>query len=65
MPRRQHAPRHDLAVILGLLTLVLFASPLAGWLARLDLPWYTPYALWGMVVLFGALLARRNRRDGA
>ena len=65
MSKRQHAPRHDLAVLLGLLTLLLFASPLTGWLVRLGLPWYSSYAMWGVIVFLGALLAQRNRRDGA
>jgi hypothetical protein len=64
MAKRQQTPRHDLAVLLGLLILLLFASPLTGWLARLDLPWFSAYALWGVIVFLGALLARSNRRDG-
>jgi len=64
MSKRQPTSRHDLSVLLGLLTLGLFASPLTGWMARLDLPWYTPYALWAGIVLLGGLLAWRDRRDG-
>lgn len=54
-------PRHDLAVILGLFALLLFASPLTGWLARMELPWYTPYGFWGLVVALAALIAVRSR----
>ena len=54
-------PRHDLAVILGLFALLLFASPLTGWLARLELPWYAPYGVWAVVVLLAALIALRNK----
>ena len=63
MPSPTPQPRHDLAVILGLFGLVLFASPLTGWLARLELPWYAPYGLWGVVVLLAALVALRSRQD--
>ena len=63
MPASSPPPRHDLAVILGLFALLLFASPLTGWLARLELPWYVPYALWGMVVLLAALITLGIERD--
>ena len=63
MSKSSRTPRHDLAVILGLLTVLLFASPLTDWWAKMVLPWYAPYALWALVVLLGALLARRNRHD--
>jgi len=56
-------PQRDLAIILGLLTLLLFASPLTAWWAGMTLPWYTPYALWGLLVLLGAWVVRRKRRD--
>jgi hypothetical protein len=55
-------PSRELATLIGLLLLLLFASPLAGWWARAPLPWYTAYLLWALVIVLAAALAWR--RDG-
>lgn len=53
----------ELAVILGLLLLLLFVSPVAGWWAHPRLGWIPPYALWLLVILGAALIHRRNDAD--
>lgn len=62
MPNPIHHSR-DLAVLLGLLIILLFASPLADWWARAGLAWYAPYLIWAAVIILGAALARRRRPD--
>jgi len=63
MPQATPPHRLDLPLLLGLLALLLFASPLTDWLARLQLAWYVPYGFWALVVLLAALVAGRNRRN--
>lgn len=45
----------DRTVLLFLLGLLFFNSPLWDWLADLGV-WYFPYILWTVLILFGALL---------
>lgn len=53
MPNRPHPGRRlDAVVILGLLGLFLFASPLVDWWSQEGRPWYLPFVLW--VLLIGA-----------
>lgn len=62
MPQPSHSSnRLDLAIILGVLLWLLFASPLATWWSRLDLPWYAVYALWAFVIILGAWLSAKGR----
>lgn len=49
----------DTPILLLLLGLLLFASPLMTWWASLDRPWYLPYLLWGLLIVAGAILQRR------
>jgi hypothetical protein len=61
-PKRQYPS--ELPLIMALLLLLLFASPLADWWAAAGLHWSAPYGLW-LLVIFGAyLVARRDRTDG-
>ncbi len=56
--------RHkDISILLGLLVLLLFASPLTDWLGTRGLPWYLPYLMWLSVVLLAALAFRRKPED--
>lgn len=44
--------------------LVLFVSPFTLWWARLDAPWYLPFALWlGYILLVALTTVQRGRRD--
>ena len=54
----------DSVILLALLALLLFASPLTGWWARDTNPWYLPYMLWLLIILIGAWLhLRRDDHD--
>lgn len=48
-------------VLLVLLALVLFASPVMFAWAQDDSPWYTPYVLWAVVIAGAALIGRRRK----
>ncbi len=52
----------DQVVILVLLALFMFASPLVRWLMSSEHPWYLPYLIWLSIILLGALLQRRRGR---
>ncbi len=57
---------HDLqrekehSLLLTLLALFLFASPLTVWWASGHHPWYVPYLLWLLLILAGAWLQLRH-----
>lgn len=53
----------ELAVILGVLLLLLFLSPVAGWWANPTLGWLMPYALWLLVILGAVFIHRRDDSD--
>ncbi|MCP5306727.1 MAG: hypothetical protein H6953_14885 [Chromatiaceae bacterium] len=55
----------ELAVILGVLLLLLFVSPVAGWWATPGMSWMTPYALWLLVILGAVFIHRRDDSDGS
>ena len=57
-PDRQKEP----SLLLGVLTLFLFASPLTYWWASGFNPWYFPYLLWLLIILLGLWLRIRPRR---
>lgn len=63
MSRSPRVSARELAVLLGLLLLLLFASPLVEWWARAPLPWYTAYLIWAAVIVLAGLLAWRSGRD--
>lgn len=60
-PSRNNHGR-DLAVLLGLLLLALFAAPQLSWWLGGHPPWYLPYLLWAAVIVLAALIARRLAR---
>ncbi|SEQ42324.1 hypothetical protein SAMN05421693_13027 [Ectothiorhodospira magna] len=45
----------DKTLLLFLLGLLLFASPLLEWWTRPGAPWYLPYLLWGLIIALAAL----------
>lgn len=50
------------ALLVTLLSLILIASPLLQWWGSSESPWYTPYLLWGgMILLIATLNAQWNR----
>ncbi|WP_017942306.1 MULTISPECIES: hypothetical protein [unclassified Thioalkalivibrio] len=55
-----NAPR---AILIALLGVLLFLSPLVIWVAHLSPAWWWPFAAWGLFILAIAALTRRERRD--
>ncbi|MCG5499988.1 hypothetical protein [Ectothiorhodospira lacustris] len=54
----------DKTLLLFLLGVLLFASPLVAWWTRPGMPWYLPYLLWGLVIGLAWLVQwRRGRHD--
>lgn len=54
----------DKTVLLLLLALLLFASPLVRWWAGGNPPWYLPYLLWALLIGLIAVVSRpRARHD--
>lgn len=47
----QTRPPLDRVVLLVLLAILLFASPLFEWLLQQRPAWYTPFALWALLIL--------------
>lgn len=48
-------------LLLVLLALVLFASPVMFAWAQDDSPWYAPYILWSAVIAGSAWISRRRK----
>lgn len=53
--------RPDLVILLLLLALFLFFSPLTAWWARAELPWFAPFVLWALLI---GLVATYDRFEG-
>jgi peptidoglycan/LPS O-acetylase OafA/YrhL len=53
--------RPDLVILLLLLALFLFFSPLAAWWARAELHWLVPFFLWALLI---GLVAAYDRYEG-
>ena len=54
----------DRAVLVFLLALVLFVSPLIGWWSALDLPWWGMFVPWALVIGLAALTGSRRGASG-
>ena len=60
MPRSPDYQRlKEGTLLLLILALLLFASPLTLWWASIDGLWLLPYLLWSLVILLAAWLRRR------
>ena len=51
----------DKSILLALLTVFFFASPFIHWWGGSNPPWFTPYILWLLMIILGALIARREK----
>ncbi len=64
MPNRPDSSKQrESTLLLTLLTLFLFASPLTHWWAGENNPWFLPYLLWLAIILITAWLTRKHRHD--
>lgn len=59
---REHEQQLDRVIILFLFALFLLLSPIKGWWASDDSPWYAPYLLWGLLIILTWRLRRRMER---
>jgi hypothetical protein len=48
------------AGIIAAVVLLLFGTPLRGLWAQLEAPWWTPFALWALIIAAIAVNARRG-----
>ncbi len=48
-------------LLLAMLMLFLFATPLTIWWATPAHPWFLPYLLWLLVIILGAVISYRFR----
>ncbi|MES9882819.1 MAG: hypothetical protein ABW185_18275 [Sedimenticola sp.] len=61
MPDQNDTSRQkENALLLTLLALFLFASPLTLWWATEESPWLVPYLLWLLVIAIAAWLSCRH-----
>ncbi|MEJ2343892.1 MAG: hypothetical protein P8076_10385 [Gammaproteobacteria bacterium] len=51
----------DRVILLFMLALLLFASPLVAWWSAPGRPWFLPYLLWLLVIVLGLWLQWRRR----
>lgn len=54
----------DKTLLVSLVGLVLFASPLVRWWPAIQPPWYFPYALWAVLILLIIWAQARRSRHG-
>lgn len=52
----------DRAILLFLLGVLLFASPLTSWWSAPGRVWYLPYVLWLVLIALGFVLQRQRDR---
>ncbi len=57
-------PSADNVVLLALIALLLFASPVVFWWSHQGSLWYLPYLLWLAVIVIVWLVFRRGRQHG-
>lgn len=62
MMQKPTDPAIDRSVLLALLMLVIFASPLTQWWASSGLPWIAPYLFWLLIIVLTALARYWDRR---
>lgn len=63
MPRSKEPEQHlDRVILLFLLALFLLLSPITGWWAADDSPWFAPYLLWALLIFLTWRLQRYLKR---
>ncbi|HEX7928560.1 MAG TPA: hypothetical protein VF678_13285 [bacterium] len=58
-----NAERLDRAVLVFLVGVLMFVSPFTFWWAANTRVWYLPYALWLVLIVLIAWVARRSHDD--
>lgn len=62
---QRNEPGFDRVILLLLFALFLLLSPIVGWWAADDSPWYAPYLIWGLLIAFTWRLRRYLDRCAA
>ena len=52
----------DKTLLVFVLGIVLFVSPLVSWWPELPLPWYAPYVMWAVIIALAFLTQWSRRR---
>ncbi len=55
-------PHNDHTLLLFVLALFVFHSPLSNWWTSLNLPWYVIFIFWGLLIILIALNRHRSHR---
>ena len=58
---REQLIEHSL--LLALLILLLFSSPILAWWSEPDSPWYVPYLIWLFIIFLIALILGRIHNE--
>ena len=61
----KNEPLYDRVVMLLLFALFLLLSPIVGWWAADDSPWYAPYLVWALLIALTYALRRAITRHTA
>ena len=48
---------------LAFLLLIVFASPLTEWWSDAELPWFTPFLFWLVIIVLTAYVNRESKHD--
>ncbi|MFM1892745.1 MAG: hypothetical protein RLZ44_1822 [Pseudomonadota bacterium] len=64
MPLRPNSDLRDSSVLIALLGLLFFASPLVTWWAADGALWYVPYLLWALIIVLAGLIHALHARHG-
>jgi hypothetical protein len=64
MRNRPNNDHRDSSVLIALLALLFFVSPLLTWWADESSPWFLPYLLWALIIALAGLIHTRRSRHG-
>ena len=64
MRNRANNDHKDSSVLIALLALLFFVSPLLVWWAGDQSPWFIPYLLWALIIVLAGLIHSRQSRHG-
>ncbi|MEJ2213695.1 MAG: hypothetical protein P8Y20_06465 [Gammaproteobacteria bacterium] len=63
MSEKQPSKTIEKSLGLAFLLLLVFASPLMQWWSSAQLPWFTPFLFWLIIILLTAYVNRPTKHD--
>ena len=63
LPPSNHPHKVERSLIVIVVVLILFLSPLTEFWADLGAPWYSPYLVWSLAIFISWLLQRYLRAN--